>query len=106
MMTKSAVNVASIVGYNHCHMPRHKIKDTLVEYLGNSSSCGFHILPMLIWCSSGRCILGQLLCKHGSHVFDWRLIGKTSRLRKQFNLIGKEEIEHPVWLRIILLEYV
>ncbi|GFX78027.1 uncharacterized protein TNCV_971811 [Trichonephila clavipes] len=72
MMTISVVSVASIVGYNRCHTPRHTIKNALDVSLAYSSSCGFHILPKLIWCSSSWCNPGQSLCKSGPHVFDWR----------------------------------
>ncbi|GFT30946.1 hypothetical protein TNCV_1683201 [Trichonephila clavipes] len=36
MMTKPVVSVAAIVGYNRCHTPRHRIKDTLDVSLGYS----------------------------------------------------------------------
>ncbi|GFX88502.1 transposable element Tc1 transposase [Trichonephila clavipes] len=43
MMTKSAVSVEFTVGYNHCHKPRHGIKEALNVSLGYSSPCGSHI---------------------------------------------------------------
>ncbi|GFV53798.1 uncharacterized protein TNCV_1592211 [Trichonephila clavipes] len=60
--TKLAVRGAAIVGYNHFHTPRHKIKEALdvpAVPLGYSSPCGFPVLPKLIWCSSGECIQGE-----------------------------------------------
>ncbi|GFU44040.1 hypothetical protein TNCV_4963521 [Trichonephila clavipes] len=52
MMTKSLVSVAGIVGYNHYHTPRHRIKEVLDVSLKFSSSWGIHIWPKIIWCSS------------------------------------------------------
>ncbi|GFU16283.1 hypothetical protein TNCV_4422311 [Trichonephila clavipes] len=43
-MTKP-VSVAGFVGYNHCHTPRHRIKEVLDVSLGYSSQCGFLIFP-------------------------------------------------------------
>ncbi|GFT14351.1 MPN domain-containing protein [Trichonephila clavipes] len=60
-MTNSAVRIATIVGYNCCHIPRHRIKEALDVFLGYSSPCGINILPNFIWCSSRWCILDQLL---------------------------------------------
>ncbi|GFY17807.1 hypothetical protein TNCV_1075421 [Trichonephila clavipes] len=94
MMAKLIVSVAAIVGYSHCHchIPWHRTKEALDAYLEYSSPRGFHIIPKLIWCSRGWCIPDQSLCKHGSHVFEWRYIGRTSRPRKQFNTMAKEEL--------------
>ncbi|GFU64567.1 hypothetical protein TNCV_305061 [Trichonephila clavipes] len=36
MMTKSVVRVTTIVGYNRCHTPRHRIKKALDVSLGYS----------------------------------------------------------------------
>ncbi|GFS64922.1 uncharacterized protein TNCV_1584231 [Trichonephila clavipes] len=52
-MTKSIVSVATIVGYNCCHTPQHRIKEALDVFLGHSIPRGLPILPKLIWCSSG-----------------------------------------------------
>ncbi|GFX01206.1 transposable element Tcb1 transposase [Trichonephila clavipes] len=41
MMTKSVVSVAAIVGYNHCHTPRHRIKEALDVSLGYRSPSSF-----------------------------------------------------------------
>ncbi|GFX33371.1 uncharacterized protein TNCV_812331 [Trichonephila clavipes] len=60
MMTKSVASIDAIVGYNHCHTPRHRINEAFDVSLGYSSRCGIHILPKLIRCSSGWCIPGQL----------------------------------------------
>ncbi|GFS87439.1 hypothetical protein TNCV_207571 [Trichonephila clavipes] len=70
IMTNSVASAAAIVGCNRCHTSRHRIKEALGLSLGYSIPCGFHIFPKLIWCSSGWCIPGQLLCTHGLHVFD------------------------------------
>ncbi|GFW47866.1 hypothetical protein TNCV_2400531 [Trichonephila clavipes] len=93
MKAKSVGIVVAIVGYNHCHTSRHRIKEALDVSLRQSSlyPCGFQILPKLIWCSSGWCIPGQSLYKYGPHVIDWRKFGKTSMTRKQFNLMGSLE---------------
>ncbi|GFW88677.1 hypothetical protein TNCV_2833381 [Trichonephila clavipes] len=51
-MTKSppvGVTAASIVGYNRCHRPHHRIKEALDVFLRYRSSCGYHILQKLIW---------------------------------------------------------
>ncbi|GFS57754.1 uncharacterized protein TNCV_2908691 [Trichonephila clavipes] len=71
MMKKSVVSAAAIVDYNRCHTPRHGIKEAFDVSFRYSSTCGFLILPKLIWRKSDWCIPGQSLCKHGSHVFDW-----------------------------------
>ncbi|GFU73438.1 hypothetical protein TNCV_3052221 [Trichonephila clavipes] len=55
MMTKSEVRVAAILGCNHCHTPRHVIKEALDVCLGNSNPFGLHILPKKIWYHSGWC---------------------------------------------------
>ncbi|PRD34972.1 UNVERIFIED_CONTAM: hypothetical protein NCL1_12936 [Trichonephila clavipes] len=39
MTTKSVVSVASIVVYNRCHTPRHRIKEALDVWVGYSSPC-------------------------------------------------------------------
>ncbi|GFT80550.1 hypothetical protein TNCV_5122581 [Trichonephila clavipes] len=57
-MTKSIVSVAAIVGRNLCHTPRYRIEEALDVFLGYSSPCDFHILPKLIWSSSGWLIPG------------------------------------------------
>ncbi|GFT05043.1 hypothetical protein TNCV_530981 [Trichonephila clavipes] len=72
MTTKSIVSVATIVGFNRCHTPRHRLKDALDVSLEYGCLCGLDMLPKLIWCSSGWCIRSQSLGKHGRHVFDWR----------------------------------
>ncbi|GFY11936.1 hypothetical protein TNCV_4974361 [Trichonephila clavipes] len=92
MIITSVVNVATNFGYNLCHTPRYRIKEASDVSLRYSSPWGFHILPKLIWCSSRECIPGQSLCKHGPHAFDWQYIVRTSRIRKKFNLMGKEEL--------------
>ncbi|GFW68215.1 hypothetical protein TNCV_1880971 [Trichonephila clavipes] len=71
MKTKSVVSVAAIVGYNHFHTLRHRIKEALDVSLGYSSPCGFPIMPKLIWC---RMVYpgSQSTCIHTPHVFDWR----------------------------------
>ncbi|GFV59462.1 hypothetical protein TNCV_4921531 [Trichonephila clavipes] len=56
IMTKSVASVAAIGDYNHCHMPRQRIKEALDVSLEYSSPCGFHILPNLICCTSEWCI--------------------------------------------------
>ncbi|GFX38322.1 hypothetical protein TNCV_3813681 [Trichonephila clavipes] len=38
-MTKSVVGVAAILGYNHCNLPRHRIKVALDVSLGYRSPC-------------------------------------------------------------------
>ncbi|GFS92832.1 uncharacterized protein TNCV_1162201 [Trichonephila clavipes] len=55
MIIKSVVSAAAIMGCNHCHTPRHRIKEALDVSLGYgyNSPRGFHILPKLICCSSG-----------------------------------------------------
>ncbi|GFS50258.1 hypothetical protein TNCV_3491 [Trichonephila clavipes] len=48
MMAKSVVSVAAIVGYNHCHMPRHRIKEALdisLEYSSHVASAYCQIRP-------------------------------------------------------------
>ncbi|GFU87200.1 hypothetical protein TNCV_1059121 [Trichonephila clavipes] len=64
MMTKTVVSVTAIVDYNGLLSPQHITIEALDVSLGYSSPCDFHILPKLIWCSSGLCIPGQSLCKH------------------------------------------
>ncbi|GFU91204.1 hypothetical protein TNCV_4925341 [Trichonephila clavipes] len=92
MITKSVDCVVTIAGYNPCHTSRHRIKEALDVSLGCSSPFGFHRLSELIWFNSGLCITSQSLCNHGPHAFDWGWIGRTSRPRKHFNLMGKEEL--------------
>ncbi|GFS95880.1 hypothetical protein TNCV_2259451 [Trichonephila clavipes] len=92
-MTISVVSVAVIDRYNSCHTPGHKINRGLDVSSGYSSPCVFHMLPKLIWCSSGWCTL-NLLCKtatagsnvvqSGRPIFDdffqhlWRYIGNNT----------------------------
>ncbi|GFX50708.1 hypothetical protein TNCV_2722941 [Trichonephila clavipes] len=74
-MTKSVVSVTAIVGYNSSYTPRYRIKEALDVSLGYNSPCGFHILPKLIWCSSGWCILRHSRCTSMDHML---LIGDRS----------------------------
>ncbi|GFV96176.1 uncharacterized protein TNCV_1871361 [Trichonephila clavipes] len=76
MMTKSEVSLSAIVGYNRCHTPRHRIKEALDVSLRYSTTCGFIILPKLIWFRSGWCIPSR--CASMDHTF---LIG--DRLEEQ-----------------------
>ncbi|GFS90706.1 hypothetical protein TNCV_3771301 [Trichonephila clavipes] len=101
-MTKSVVSVAAIVGRKGYHTHKYRIKEVMDVFLGYSSPCGFDALQKFISCSNGWCIPGQSLCKRGPHVFNWRKIGRTSRPRKGFNLMGKEELSNiscHAWLR-------
>ncbi|GFY09552.1 uncharacterized protein TNCV_4322301 [Trichonephila clavipes] len=50
MMTKSVVCVATIVGYNRCHTPRHSIKKALDVSLGFGS---LHVASTYCQSSSG-----------------------------------------------------
>ncbi|GFT94540.1 hypothetical protein TNCV_1490601 [Trichonephila clavipes] len=65
-MTTSTVRVAASVGYNRGHTTRHRIKEALDVSLGYSSQYGFHMLPKMIWCGSGWCILDKSLRKQES----------------------------------------
>ncbi|GFW08895.1 uncharacterized protein TNCV_3474491 [Trichonephila clavipes] len=71
MMTKSTVRAATIVGYNRCHTPRQRIKESFDVSMEYSSSCGFHMFSKLCWRSGEWCIPFQSLCKQGPHVLDW-----------------------------------
>ncbi|GFS92896.1 hypothetical protein TNCV_1162681 [Trichonephila clavipes] len=106
-MAGSVVSLAIIAGYNHCHKPRYRFKYALEVSLGYSSSCCFHTLPKFIWCSNGWSIPSQSLCRHVSHIFNCRQIGRINMSRKQFYLMGKEllNIAFHLWSPIILLEY-
>ncbi|GFT52542.1 hypothetical protein TNCV_14991 [Trichonephila clavipes] len=68
-MIKSVVGVAAIVGYNHCHTPRHSAKGALDVSLGYISPRGFHILPALICYSNGWFVPGHSLCEY-EHAFS------------------------------------
>ncbi|GFT43270.1 uncharacterized protein TNCV_2521161 [Trichonephila clavipes] len=107
-LSESVARVAAVVGDHRCHMPRHCFKKTLDVFLDYSRPYSFHTLPNLICCGSWGCNLGQLLSKHGPHVYYQRKIGTASRSGKQFNLVIDEEpFENAchVWSRIILLKY-
>ncbi|GFW19538.1 hypothetical protein TNCV_1604301 [Trichonephila clavipes] len=75
MTTKSVDSVATIVGYTHCHMSRHSIKEVLDVSLGYSSPCGFHILQKFIWCGNGG-VSRARRCASMDHTFS---IGDRSR---------------------------
>ncbi|GFW45381.1 hypothetical protein TNCV_4734881 [Trichonephila clavipes] len=81
MMTKLVVSVAAIIGYNRCHMPRHRIKEALDEPLSYLEA----------WTKRFRLAIDR----------------GTSRPWKQFKLMDKKELLNiacHVWSLIILLE--
>ncbi|GFT24122.1 hypothetical protein TNCV_2063731 [Trichonephila clavipes] len=69
MMVKSVVSVTVIVGYNPCHTPRHRTKETLDVSLEYSSPCGFHILPKLSGVAAGG-VSQTSRCASMDHMFS------------------------------------
>ncbi|GFU33800.1 hypothetical protein TNCV_2828211 [Trichonephila clavipes] len=81
MITTSVANVTIIVGYNRYRTNRHTIKQALNVSLGYNSSCGSHLFPNFIWCSSGWVSQASRCAMMGAH-FELEIDRENKQAKK------------------------
>ncbi|GFS57026.1 hypothetical protein TNCV_4238181 [Trichonephila clavipes] len=74
MMKKSEVSVTVMIGYSHCHIPQHRIKEAMDISFGYSS-------PRQTYCQSRSGVAANSVCSHCTSMDHAFLIG--DRLGKQ-----------------------
>ncbi|GFV71817.1 hypothetical protein TNCV_946291 [Trichonephila clavipes] len=84
-MTKS---VAAIAGGNRCHMLQHRSKETLPW--GTAVHVASTYCQTYSRVAAGGVSRANRCTSMKPAFFYWRYIGRTSRPRKQFNLMSKE----------------